>query len=181
MNGKNVELTDGVIVMHPFELENAEEHLAGEDDAQIRWLSGGKSTLESVRMSIERNQEHWKNGGPVLNLAIFDEENRLVGMVEANEDFERIEGLEKGEANIAYGLYPHARGKGYATRAVLLLVNWLKGRGIRRAVVRVTPENEASRRVALRCGFKEAAVITPRDGDSLIVLARELIPPSHSR
>ncbi|MDO8639032.1 MAG: hypothetical protein Q7R43_05650 [Candidatus Daviesbacteria bacterium] len=49
-----VELTDRIIKIRPFTLENAEEHLAGEDEAQVKWLSDGKGTLEGVQKWIQK-------------------------------------------------------------------------------------------------------------------------------
>ncbi|MBI2637367.1 MAG: hypothetical protein HYW88_00565 [Candidatus Sungbacteria bacterium] len=53
------ELTDGGITIKPFEFKDAEKHLAGDDEEQMKWFGGGKSTLESVHAWIKRNQESW--------------------------------------------------------------------------------------------------------------------------
>lgn len=94
-------------------LKDVEEHLAGEDEEQIKWLSGGKSTRETIRNWIQRNQEYWEKDGPIFPFAIVEEKTQtVIGMVEANTDDERVEGIQKGEATISYGLYPFARRKG---------------------------------------------------------------------
>jgi RimJ/RimL family protein N-acetyltransferase len=129
-------LSDYTITIRPFELSDAEKHLAGEDDDQIKWLSGGKSTLEGVRNWISKNQKYWEIDGSIFNFAIVVED-KLVGMVEANTDSESLEGVDDGDANISYGLYPSARGKGYTTKAINLLIGFLKDRDIKRAVIRV--------------------------------------------
>src|SRR3989338_2694034 len=115
MENKNLEFTDGVISLKPFELEDALAHLAGEDEEQQKWLSEGKSSLESVEKWIKKNLEYWKNDGPVFNFAIWVNGN-LVGMVEANTDIKKVEGMKDGQANVSYGIYPQYRGKGYAAR-----------------------------------------------------------------
>ena len=56
------ELTDGVVVLTPFYMEDAEEHLDGEDIEMEKWVSGGKSTIDTVRNWIKRSQESWKRG-----------------------------------------------------------------------------------------------------------------------
>lgn len=174
MTYRSIELSDETITLRPFRLENAEEHLAGEDAAQIRWLSGGKGTLEGVRRWIRTNQKYWESNGSIFCFAIFDPENDLVGMVEANADFREVDGLEEGDANISYGLYPQARGKGYATRAVFLMLPFLMEKGVKRAVIRVSPDNEDSLKVPLRCGFEAGHAITIRDNNLLIRFVKEL-------
>jgi len=130
----SVEITDGNVLLRPFRPEDAEAHLAGEDDEQVRWVSGGRGTLAGILAWIEANQRHWRAGGPVFSFAILDADTgTLLGMVEANTDPFRIDGLHEGDANISYGLYPAARGHGYASRAVTLVMDFLQSRGLRRA------------------------------------------------
>lgn len=152
-------LTDEVITIKPYKMEDAESHLQGEDEEQVKWLSRGKGTIEGVREWIKRNQDYWNNDGPVFNFAIFDPDSKLVGMVEANEDTEKIDGLNEGDANISYVLYPFARGRGYAFRAVNLITQFLKDRGIKNAVIRIDPVNASSLKVPQRCGFEENGLI----------------------
>jgi RimJ/RimL family protein N-acetyltransferase len=145
------QLTDGTILLRPFRPEDAKAHLAGEDIEQVRWLSGGRASMAGVLAWIHSSQLHWQAGGPVFNLAITNAHSgTLLGMVEANTDHRRIIGLREGDANISYGLYPAARSRGYATRAVVLVMEFLQSRGLRRAVIRVDPRNTTSSRVALR-------------------------------
>lgn len=171
---QNIELTDGVIKLRPFRFEDAEAHLAGEDEEQVKWVSGGKSTLETVQKWIKENQEYWQASGTKFNFAIeSNEENKLVGMVEANTDSSSIEGLQDGDANISYSLYPEARGKGYVTHAVALVADFLKEKGLKRAVIRVNPQNEASFNVPKRSGFQEIGAINTKEG-KLTIFIKEL-------
>src|SRR5262249_38372451 len=98
----------------------------------------------------------------------------LLGMVEANTDA-RIAGLHEGDANISYGLYPGARGHGYDSRAVAIVMNFLQSRGIRRAVIRVDPRNAPSARVARRLGYSWIGEIATSEGQhSLDLYVRSL-------
>jgi RimJ/RimL family protein N-acetyltransferase len=55
---------------------------------------------------------------------------------------------------LGYWLAPEARGRGSATRAVVLLRDWAHGPlGLARLVMRIHPENRASQDVARRAGF----------------------------
>src|SRR5690242_761282 len=102
-------LSDDVIALAQFTQDDVEAHVAGDDIEQARWLNGGHpSTTESTRAWIERNAEYWRRGGPVFNFAIRTMQGDLVGMVEANTDSAEIDGLQAGDANISYALYPEA-------------------------------------------------------------------------
>ena len=61
------------------------------------------------------------------------------------------------QAELAYWLQPSAQGQGYMTEAVLALLTEAR-RVLKTAVIFATtdPENDASKRVLLRCGFSEA-------------------------
>ncbi len=162
-----IELTDGVITLKPFAMKDAEAHLAGEDDEQQKWVSGGKSILKNVQDFIERSQKYWEAGGPVYTFAIWSE-NKLLGMVEANTDTGKIEKLSEGDANISYSLYPEERGKGYATRAVNLMTEFLKEKGLKRGTIRVSPENKNSLGVPMRCSFILEGSTNTKEGEMLL-------------
>jgi len=168
-------LSNKSIILRPFTLTDAKEHLMGEDEEQIKWVSGGKGTLEGVEDWIKKNQTYWENNGSVFNFAIVDStNNKLVGFVEANSDFENLEQIEKGEVNISYGLYPSARGRGYVTKLLLLLLEFLKKRGFDKAVLAIDPANEESLKVPARVGFIEKGNITTKKGESLIIFKKNL-------
>jgi RimJ/RimL family protein N-acetyltransferase len=54
---------------------------------------------------------------------------------------------------IGYWLAPHARGRGFATRAVELMTSWLFELGAARVFLTVVSENADSAAVARRAGF----------------------------
>ncbi|MBP9815754.1 GNAT family N-acetyltransferase [Candidatus Woesebacteria bacterium] len=150
-----VELTNGNITLRPFTLADAEYHLTHEDQEIEKWLSGGKSTLESVTTWIQRNADSWAVGGPVFNFAIVDTSGTLVGMVEARPIDPAAFTTQEGDVNISYGIYPEARGKNYAVEAVELIMQFLKTHDHNRAVIRVNPEKIASLSVPRKLGFVE--------------------------
>jgi len=62
--------------------------------------------------------------------------------------------LEQGRAAVGFWLTPAFRGRGIATHATRLLAGWaFGGLGVARLELTCAPDNEASQRVALRCGF----------------------------
>ena len=73
--------------------------------------------------------------------------------------------------NISYGIYPEARGKGYAVEAVKLLMQFLKKLGHKRTIIRVNPQNVASLSVPRKLGFEE---LNDESKDELIAFGRVL-------
>ena len=75
-----------------------------------------------------------------------------------------------GFAELGYFLFPPGRGRGYATRTVRLVGDWVLGElGIGRLQARTSAGNVASERVLERAGFR-------REG---IARAGFLLPVSH--
>jgi RimJ/RimL family protein N-acetyltransferase len=73
---------------------------------------------------------------------------------------------------IGWGLLPEAHGRGYATEAVRAIMDWAENRfGKTRMVCIIDPDNDASLRVAMRCGFRECAHTTYK-GEPTILLER---------
>lgn len=150
-----VAISDGVIVLRPLNVEDADDHLAGEDAELVRWLNGGPGTKESVRRHIEHVQQMWRNNGPVFTFAVLLlAEDTLIGTIDVqlHQDAYRAD-----QANLAYGLYPAWRGHGFATRAVRLALKFLRPEAtVHSALIRADPANLSSAAVAIRAGFKLA-------------------------
>lgn len=62
-----------------------------------------------------------------------------------------------GRVEIGYGIAESARGDGYATEAVLGLLEWLRDRDVREVIAECDASNVASMAVLRRCGFVEAS------------------------
>lgn len=165
-------VSDGVVFLGPMSLDDVEPHLTGEDQPTVRWLSGGVSTRETVSAWITRNRESWRGGGPIRSFGIRDVSGELIGMVEANLD---MQGVRAGVANISYGLYPRARGSGFATRAVLLICDYLRdSTPTDTALIQVDIDNEASARVPVRAGFRFVGRRVTPERTELLTFVRRL-------
>jgi RimJ/RimL family protein N-acetyltransferase len=153
-----------MLTLSPLRLEDAAAHLAGEDTELVRWLNGGQGTLPGVQAYIRRTIELWAAGGPKLAFGI-----RAEGVLAGTIDVDlALPSLRQGEANLAYGLYPAWRGRGLATRAVLLACRYLRDRGdIDCAVIMTDPRNRTSAAVAERASFTPA---TPRRGNGGVLM-----------
>lgn len=167
-------LTDGVLVLRPLAVPDAAEHFAGEDDDAIRWLADAAVDVAVIEAWIERNRVSRITGGPVLNLGVREAQSgRLVGNVESNL---AEPSLFPGEANVAYGIFPQWRGRGYARVAIDLLCVHLAGLdpGPGAAVIRVAEENLRSVAVARGAGFRPDGTCRAGDGSPLQRYVRPL-------
>ena len=65
-----------------------------------------------------------------------------------------------GEAELGYIVWPEARGRGVATGALRLLTDWaFRERGIERAYLYISVDNDASKRVAERSEYIREGVL----------------------
>ena len=156
------ELADGKIFLRPLHRENAADHLAGEDDAIARWLSGGRSTIATVERYIASCEEHWRSQGPRRAFGIFDcKTEQLIGSIEANLAFP----LAAGQVNVSFGVFVGWRGKGILRRALDLLSSYLKSETeVRQMVVRISVANSASLRAIQKAGFLFVGVFDEPEG-----------------
>ena len=146
------ELSDEVVVLRPLSRSDAHHHLAGEDEELVRWLNGGPGTVDTVARHIAAAQEMWMAGGPTFSFAIRSAlDDRLAGTIDVQLQPDHA---PRGFANLAYGLYAPYRGRGWASRAVELAVEFLRRRDDTTDVlIKVEPGNSASIAVANRTGF----------------------------
>ena len=166
------------VILRHFRSDDALTHLEGEDDVISRWLSGGVSTEDSVTRWIGSNEENWASDGPRFAFAIETPDGDLAGMIEINVDYEHFAGLEPGDANVSYGLYPQFRGHGFATSALLTVRDFMIAKGAKCAVIRIEPENIDSVRLAKRAGYSQTGVVTSGVGTEYLVLVDDLTKAS---
>ena len=147
-----------VVELRALTPADAEAHHAGEDEATVRWLSGGRSTLEGTRQYLEHLAASGRSGTGKQAFGV-DLDGRLAGYVDYDPDVEPhdVAGhtIGPGDVSLAYAVHPWARGRGVAVEAVRLLCDRLRAEGIGgRAFIKVEPENTASVRVAQKVGFR---------------------------
>ncbi len=106
--------------------------------------------------------------GRAVHLLVVDGAGTLLGTV-------GLSGLDRGRAEVGYWVAAEARGRGVATRAVELLLDWARRElGVTGVELCAHPANAASLRVAAKAGFAPTGNSrrTP-DGARLIVLRRD--------
>ena len=140
-------------------LEDFEEALAMWADPQVtRYITGKPSTREEMWARLLRYVGHWHLMGFGFWVVREKSTGRFVGEV-GLADFHRDIEPPLGESKEAgWVLAPSAHGKGYATEAVRAALRWAEDRfGPERVVCIMDPGNEASLKVAHKCGFREFA------------------------
>jgi RimJ/RimL family protein N-acetyltransferase len=123
--------SDGVVTLRPPRPGDAQLLVAGRDEEFFKWLGPGAETPSPVACI-------WVDGA-------------LVGWVDYDLEHDW---LSPGEVNVGYYLFPGARGKGYASRAVELLLGHLR-RNTEHSVATlvIRPGNTRSLNLAHRLGF----------------------------
>jgi RimJ/RimL family protein N-acetyltransferase len=126
-------VSDGLVTLKPPRAGDAQLLVAGRDEEFFKWLGPGSDTPS-----------------PVACIWIDDE---LVGWVDYDLEHDW---LEAGEVNIGYYLFPEARGNGYASRAVELLLQHLSRHTQHTvATLVIRAENPRSLGLAARLGFAQ--------------------------
>ena len=125
--------TDGVVTLRAPRPGDVELLVAGRDEEFFKWFGEGAT-------------------GPRPAACVWVDD-RLVGWVDYDRDDDH-DWLGPGEVNVGYSLFPEARGKGYASRAVELLLEHLqRDTEHTTATLVIHPENVRSLAVARRLGF----------------------------
>jgi ribosomal protein S18 acetylase RimI-like enzyme len=124
---------DGVVTLRVPEPDDVELLVAGRDEEFFKWFGPGAQGPRPV--------------------ACVWVEDRLVGWVDYDLDPDH-DWLRPGEVNVGYCLFAAARGRGYASRAVALLLEHLRlDTEHTVATLVIHPENARSLALARRLGF----------------------------
>jgi len=135
-------LSDGVVTLRPSTAEDVPLIIAGRDDAFRRFIGQG-SAVPSPKFCIVVDRS-------------------LVGWVDYDRDDDRW-WLAPEEVNIGYHVFPEHRGRGYATRAVRLVLGHLReDPDVGVATLLIHPDNSPSIALAERHGFTRADDVEER-------------------
>ena len=168
--------TDGVVTIRRPSVDDVDDHLASIDDVQIDWLwlPGNRESWEA--MSAREQHEHtvrvlrrWHDGfdtGPKWSFAVDAADAPYVAYCDADL---ANPGVTHGEANISYSSHAAHRGQGHVSRAVRLVLQFLRDHtGAREAHITVDPRNVASLRVAASVGAIERDRFIDEHGKEMI-------------
>jgi RimJ/RimL family protein N-acetyltransferase len=162
------------LTLRPHRIEDfAESAALWADPIVVRHIGGKPFTEEASWGRVLRYIGHWAALGFGYWVVREKDSGRFVGEV-GFADFKRaIEPSFGGAPEMGWVLAPSTHGRGYATEAVRAALAWAEahfGRA-QRVVCMIDPDNEASRRVALRCGFAETAR-TVYNGEPVVLYER---------
>jgi [ribosomal protein S5]-alanine N-acetyltransferase len=138
-------LSDGIVRLRQWHPDDAEWYAGHSRDPEIqRWTTEPPDlTAAAVRVAIERAV-----ADRLVALAITDAvTGELLGNLALSP-----------AAELSYWVAPAARGRGVATRAVRLLLDWAWASGVDRVELHAHVDNVGSQVVAERAGFRRERV-----------------------
>jgi RimJ/RimL family protein N-acetyltransferase len=143
-----VKLEDEAVLLRPFEQADVPAIVAACQDPEIpRWTSVPSPYMESdARAWLESTEEE--------SFAVVDRSSgELLGSI-------GVRFLDDGVAEVGYWIAKKARGRGVATRALVLVAGWVFANDeVGRFQLRADTENVASQRVAEKAGFVREGVM----------------------
>ncbi|MEX1021664.1 MAG: GNAT family protein [Dehalococcoidia bacterium] len=158
---ESTELTDGVVTLRPWTMDDAGFFLDACRDAEIRrfWLRETLETIDDASAMSETAVARWaeyRNSDTMKGLPFLIAETASgapSGLCGIDEWF------ADDSVQIGYFLAAAARGRGYATRSVHLLTGWLFALGAVRIFATVNTLNVASIAVLRRAGFSHETTL----------------------
>lgn len=156
--------SDGVVTIRRQRADDIDAHLEAIDEEQIRWLwmpgDGEKWAALTPDERRAHNLSHLRachdsfGSGPKWTFSVDGPNARYIVYVDCDLANDHV---PAGEANISYTCHPAHRGRGYVSRAVRLVEQFLRDHtGATRAHIIVDAENAASLRVARAVGATQA-------------------------
>ncbi|HEX5985622.1 MAG TPA: NUDIX hydrolase [Nocardioides sp.] len=156
--GEQPTLTDGVVTLRPWRDEDVDAAVAGHDQTIADWFGRTEvaATREEYLEALQRWRAGWEDDRRTVNFVV-EAQGQLVGNVEVRVKDDRI-----GE--LSWVLYAGHRGRGYAVRAVRVLIDWaFEELDLVRIEAYVNNANEASKRVATRSGLHREGIMRGRE------------------
>ena len=148
-------LSDGEIVLRQRRAQDvpliAE---ASRDPETRRRLDDEPLTPERARTSVERADEQWRSGSGAPFVIADAADDSPLGLLNLQL------GDDEEVAGVAVSVFPEARGRGIAPRALRLGAAWgLRELGLRRVFAEAATDNEASIRAIEKAGFQREGVL----------------------
>jgi RimJ/RimL family protein N-acetyltransferase len=160
-----MELRDGELTLRPLQdgdLSNVVAACSDPEIARFTLLVPSPYTDADGRAFVAHCSAAWAAEAPERTFAIVVG-GGLQGVVAVD--------LESGV--VGYWMRREARGRGWMTRAVRLVVAWGRAQGVEQFSLTTHPENAASQRVAEKAGFQQAGTVEEprgfRDGTTRAV------------
>lgn len=145
------------LILRPHNISDFEASAAMWSDPEVvKYISGKPSTRQQSWSRLMIYIGHWS----LMNFGYWVVEEKSSGQFIGElgfADFKReINPSIEGIPELGWALTSSAHGKGYATEALKAVIDWgdsnLK---IKKSACIINPQNLASIKVALKCGYKE--------------------------
>jgi RimJ/RimL family protein N-acetyltransferase len=148
-------LSDGVIVLRLREERDAPAIADASSDPETkRWLDDEPLTGLRPRELVSRAEEQWRTGRGAPFVVADAASDRALGLL--NVQF----GEDEEVAGLAVSVFPEARGRGVASRALRIAAKWATLElGVRRVYAEAASENIASIRAIEKAGFHREGVL----------------------
>lgn len=148
------QLSDGVIVLRRSEERDVPLIAEASDDPETRrWLDDEPLTVERQRDLVARGRERWRSGRAAPFVIAKAPTDVALGLVNVQFDDDEV-------AGIAVSVFPEARGRGVAPRALRLAAEWaLLELGLQRVYAEAAAENAASIRAIEKAGFRREGLL----------------------
>jgi RimJ/RimL family protein N-acetyltransferase len=146
-------LSDGVVSLRPWREDDAAVKAGWASDPEVlRWAGLPEDYTEAAARDLVADLEASRLAGRQIALAIVEaSSDRVLGSC----DVRYLDPEDLGLGETGYLLGPEARGRGAATRAMRLLVDWsFCTLGMMRIQALVHPDNPRSASVLERLGFR---------------------------
>jgi RimJ/RimL family protein N-acetyltransferase len=153
--------SDGVVTLRPWRPDDAPAVFAAcQDPLIVRFIPVPQPYTEAVAGEYVEMAAAQTLAGTAAHFAIVDPaDDSLLGSISRHP-------LRGHHATFGYWLAPGARGRGVATRALRLIVDWtLATTDVIRLELYTEAENSASGRVAERAGFAREGIRLAWDVD----------------
>ena len=151
-------LNDGVVALRPWRREDAPVKAAwARDPVIVRWTELPADTTEEAALARAARAEEARRADRAVALAIVDSRR---GVVLGSCDIRRPDPDDAALGEVGFLLAEEARGRGVATRAVGLLVDWsFRELEMERVQGLVHPDNPRSAKVLERLGFRREGLL----------------------
>jgi RimJ/RimL family protein N-acetyltransferase len=148
-------LTDGEIVLRlRREQDVAAIARASRDPETQRRLDDGPIAANDPSESVARVEQQWATGRGAPFVIADAHDDRPLGLL--NLQF----GDDAGAASLAVSVFPEARGRGIAARALRLCALWgLRELGLARVAAEAAVDNHASIRAIEKAGFQREGTL----------------------
>jgi RimJ/RimL family protein N-acetyltransferase len=127
---------------------------ASSDPETQRRLEVGPLSEEAQRQSVARAEQQWATGAGAPFVIADARDDRPLGLL----NLQLREDQEIG--NLAVSVFPEARGRGIASRALRLGAEWgLRDLGLARVAAEAAVDNHASIRAIEKAGFQREGTL----------------------